>query len=396
MTKESEALLKEAPGEEELPSWDLTHLYSGPDATELEKDLTDAQERCVAFRSAYEGNLSSIDGAALGKAISEYEEIVEVLHRAMSFAQLLYASDVENPENGRFYQTLSERVTMISSETLFFALELNRIDAEVLAEQLKAAECSKYGPWVRDIRVFKPHQLSDEAEKILHEKSVTGRSAWTRLFDETLAGLRFQVGGEELALSGVLNLLSDPDANKRRAAAAALGTVLSSNLRLFTLITNTLAKDKEIEDQWREFPRPVSARNLTNFVEDEVVDALVSSVRDAFPQLSHRYYALKAKWFGGDKLDYWDRNAPLPDDVGRRYSWQEAQDMVLGAYSAFEPEMAEVTGRFFAERWIDVPPRPGKDSGAFSHPTVPSVHPYILMNYHGKARDVMTLAHELG
>jgi len=381
---------------ETLPDWDLSHLYAGPDAPELEADLAWAMERSKAVRAAYEGKMAGLSGAELGKAIAEYEEIGERLNKAMSYAQLLFASNVENPEHGRFYQTLAERVTVISSETLFFGLELNRIDDAVLEKQLEAPEAAHYEPWIRDVRVFRPHQLSDEAEKLLHEKSVTGRSAWNRLFDETMAGLRFPIDGEDLPISDTLNMLSDTDGKKRRKAAKALGEVLAKNLRLFTLITNTLAKDKEIEDQWRNFPRPVSSRNLSNFVEDEVVEALVSSVRDAFPSLSHRYYALKAKWFGGDKLDYWDRNAPLPGDVDRRYSWAEARETVLGAYGGFDPRMADTAKRFFDERWIDVPPRAGKDSGAFAHPVVPSAHPYILLNFHGKARDVMTLAHELG
>ncbi len=379
-----------------LPEWDLSHLYPGPDAPELEADLEWAAERSKAFREAYEGRLAELDGATLATAIGEYEQIAERLHKAMSFAQLLFAGNVENPEHGRFYQTLSERVTVISTDTLFFALELNRIDDAVLAAQLKDPCAANYAPWVRDVRVFRPHQLSDEAEKLLHEKSVTGRAAWTRLFDETMAALRFDVDGAPLSLSETLNLLSDKNPDARKKAAHALGKVLSENLRLFGLITNTLAKDKEIEDQWRHFPRPVSSRNLGNFVEDEVVEALVGSVRDAFPNLAHRYYALKAKWFGVDKLDYWDRNAPLPEDSDRRYSWEEARKIVLDAYGAFDPEMAEIAKRFFDERWIDVAPRPGKDSGAFAHPTVPSAHPYILLNFHGKARDVMTLAHELG
>jgi len=285
---------------------------------------------------------------------------------------------------------------VISTDTLFFMLELNRIDDDVLAAQLKGPLAANYAPWVRDVRVFRPHQLSDEAEKLLHEKSVTGRAAWTRLFDETMAALRFDVDGTELSLSETLNLLSDKDGGTRKTAAHALGVVLSENLRLFGLIINTLAKDKEIEDQWRNFAAPVSSRNLGNFVEDEVVDALVGSVRDAFPNLAHRYYALKAKWFGVEKLDYWDRNAPLPEDSDRHFSWEEARDIVLGAYGAFDPGIAAIAKRFFDERWIDAAPRPGKDSGAFAHPTVPSAHPYILMNFHGKARDVMTLAHELG
>lgn len=396
MSREATETVETVGEKEALPNWDLSHLYSGPDAPELDSDLNWALERSKAFREAYEGRLAELDGDKLGRAVGEYEEIAERLHKAMSFAQLLFASNVENPEHGRFYQTLTERVTVISTETLFFTLELNRIDDAVLDKQLKAPGAAHYAPWIRDVRVYRPHQLSDEAERLLHEKSVTGRAAWNRLFDETLAGLRFPFDGKELPLSDTLNFLSDKDGEKRRKAAKALGQVLGANLRLFTLITNTLAKDKEIEDQWRKFPRPVSSRNLNNFVEDEVVEALVGSVREAFPDLSHRYYALKAKWFETDKLDYWDRNAPLPEDKDRRYSWADARETVLAAYGGFDPLMADTAGRFFDERWIDVPPRPGKDSGAFAHPVVPSAHPYILLNFHGKARDVMTLAHELG
>jgi len=379
-----------------LSEWDLSALYAAPDDPALEADLAWAGERAKAFQEAHKGRLAALDGAALGAAIAEYESIVERLHKALSYAHLLFAGDVGDAGCGRFLQTARERATTISTDTLFFELELNRVDDGVLERQLEHPAAARYAPWARDVRVMRPHQLSDEVERLLHEKSVAGRAAWVRLFDETLAGLRFEVDGRRLSLSDTLNLLSDKDGAVRRAAAKGLGRVLGENLRLFALITNTLAKDKQIEDDWRRFPRPVSARNLANLVEDEVVEALVASVREAFPTLSHRYYRLKARWFGVEALDYWDRNAPLPEDADRRYSWDEAKDMVLGAYGAFTPEMAAIARRFFDERWIDVPPRPGKDSGAFSHSTVPSAHPFILLNYHGKARDVMTLAHELG
>jgi oligoendopeptidase F len=244
--------------------------------------------------------------------------------------------------------------------------------------------------------MFKDHQLSDELEKFIHETSVSGRAAWMRLYDETLAALRFPVAGKRLTLSETLNLMSHPKAGQRKAAAQVLGKVLGGNVQLFSLITNTLAKDKEIEDTWRQFPNPIAARNLGNQVEDEVVEALVKAVKASYPDLAHRYYSLKARWFGGKKIDYWDRNAPVPGQVERKYTWSEAKTMVLDAYGRFAPPMAEIAGRFFDGRWIDAPPRPGKDSGAFSHSTVPSAHPYILMNFYGKSRDVMTLAHELG
>jgi oligoendopeptidase F len=246
------------------------------------------------------------------------------------------------------------------------------------------------------VRSFRPHQLDDEIERVLHEKSVTGRRAWNRLFDETMAALKFSVDGEELAIEPTLNLLQDSDGAKRKAAAEALATTFKANLRLFAHITNTLSKDKEISDRWRGFKDVAASRHLANRVEPEVVDAMVAAVRNAYPRLSHRYYALKAKWFGREALDYWDRNAPLPDVPTQVIPFGEARATVLGAYGLFAPEMADIARRFFDERWIDAPVRPGKAPGAFAHPTVPSAHPYILLNYQGKVRDVMTLAHELG
>ena len=253
-----------------------------------------------------------------------------------------------------------------------------------------------YASWVRDQRAFRPHQLSDEIEKLLHDKSVVGRAAWTRLFDQTIDGLRFPIDGKELTSAEALHLMSDPDAALRERAAGALTEVLGANVRCFALITNTLIKDKEIEDRWRGFARPISSRNLANQVEDEVVDALLDAVRNAYPRLSHRYYAIKARWLGVDALDHWDRNAPLPDDDDRVVPWNAAVDTVLGAYGAFSGEMADLGKRFFDNAWVDAGVRAGKAPGAFSHPTVPSAHPYILLNYQGKTRDVMTLAHELG
>jgi len=387
---------------QELPNWDLSHLYASPDAPALKADLEDAERRAKAFADRYAGKLAGLDGGVFAVAIQEYEALSEILHRAMSYGQLLFAVNTSNAEVGRFYQTLSERITQISTDTLFFTLEINRLDDKALEEKLTDLQAARYRPWLREIRQFRPHQLPDDMEKLLHEKSVTGRAAWVRLFEETFADMRFDVAGEDggvgdgLTQSQVLNLMSDRDGAKRKAAAMAFGAKLGANIRLLALITNTLAKDKEIEDRWRHYERPVSERNLANQVEDEVVDALTASVRGAYGDLSHRYYALKAKWFGVDALNFWDRNAPLPDDHSKLFSWDDARSLVLDAYGAFTPQMADVAGRFFTEGWIDAAPSEGKDSGAFSHPVAPSAHPYILMNFHGKARDVMTLAHELG
>jgi oligoendopeptidase F len=314
----------------------------------------------------------------------------------MSYAQLCFSGDGGDAVIGQFYQSVSERVTAISSHLLFFTLELNRLDEAALEAKLKDPALSRWRPWLRDLTVFRPHQLSDEVEKLLHEKEVTGRSAWSRLFDETIAGLRVTVGEEKLTVSSALNKLSDRDREARKAAAAGISAVFSENTRLFSLITNTLAKDKEIIDTWRRYPRPTSYRNRSNMVEDEVVDALTTAVTGDYARLSHRYYALKAKWLGLEKMEHWDRNAPLPEDQDGSIPWDEARDRVLGAYGGFSKELASVGKRFFDNAWIDAGLRQGKAGGAFAHPTVPSVHPYLLVNYHGKTRDVMTLAHELG
>jgi oligoendopeptidase F len=315
----------------------------------------------------------------------------------MSYAQLLFSSDSTNPVYGQFYQTMSERVTEISSHLIFFTLEINRVDDATFERELQAdAGFARYRPWLRDLRVFRPHQLADEVEELLHDKDVTGQSAWSRLFDETVAGMRITVGNEALTVNAALEKLSAPDRSIRQAAGAAIGAAFNERIRLFSLITNTKAKDKEIIDRWRKYPRPGSYRNRSNMVEDEVVDALVTAVVDAYPRLSHRYYLMKAKWLGLPKLAHYDRNAPLPGDDDRTISWTEAREQVLGAYGAFSPDLANIGRQFFDKPWIDVPPREGKAGGAFSHPTVPSAHPYLLLNYHGRTRDVMTLAHELG
>ena len=379
-----------------LPTWNLADLYAGPEAPEVERDLKDAGTKAAAFRKRYEGKLAGLDGAGFLEAILAYEVISEILGRVGSYAQLLYSGDMSNVEYGRFQQNISERSTEISLETLFFTLEINKLEDADIAAKLKHGPLQRFAPWLDAVRAFRPHQLSDEIEKLLHERDVVGRQAWMRLFDETMADLRFDVGGKQMTSNEALNLLYEQDGTRRKQAADALAKGFKENERVFALVTNTLAKEKEIDDKWRSFARPVSSRNLANQVEDDVVDALVAAVKASYPQLSHRYYKLKAKWLGLPKLNYWDRNAPLPDDEDAPIAWDEAQSLVLNAYRDFSPKLAEVGKVFFDKGWIDVPPRPGKAPGAFAHPTVPSAHPYLLLNYHGRTRDVMTLAHELG
>jgi len=381
---------------DQLPAWDLSDLYPAPDDPRVMADLTQAEQSAKAFGQARAGKLASLSGADLAAAIAEYERIQETLGRVGSYAQLLFAGDSTDPVIGRFYQTVNERVTAIGSDLIFFTLELNRLDDAVLESKYSDPALARYRPWLRDLRVFRPHQLSDELEKLTHERDLTANGAWVRLFDETVASMRIELDGQTLTVSDTLNKLSDRDRAVREAAGKAIGATFGNAIRLFSLITNTLAKDKEIEDTWRHYARPTSARNRANMVEDEVVDALATAVRGSYPRLSHRYYQMKAKWLGLPKLQHWDRNAPLPNDDDRLIAWPDATKQVLDAYSAFSPELASVGRRFFEKPWIDARLKPGKAGGAFAHPTVPSVHPYLLLNYHGKTRDVMTLAHELG
>ena len=383
-----------------MPVWDLADLYPSPTSPAVKDDLAKAAAAARDIKERYQGKLVALagDGAALAQAIAAYESLSDTIGKLGSYAGLLYAADTSDPEKAKFYGDIQEKITAITTDLIFFELELNKIDDAALARALEVPALARYKPWIDDLRKEKPYQLDEQLERLFHEKSLTGRGAWSRLFTETMTALRFEVAGEKqpTALEPTLNFLMHPDRAKRQAAAEALAKVFKDNVRLFALITNTLAKDKEISDRWRGFKDVADSRHLANRVEPEVVDALVGAVRDAYPKTAHRYYAMKARWLGLDKLAYWDRNAPLPERSERIVPWADAERMVLDAYRGFAPEMAGIAKRFFDGRWIDAPVREGKSPGAFSHPTVPSVHPYILMNYQGKPRDVMTLAHELG
>jgi oligoendopeptidase F len=384
-----------------LPEWNLTDLYSGLDDPAIKRDLDRADAECIAFEKAYKGKLgdmakSADAGAALAGAVRRYEAIDDLTGRLGSYAGLLHAGNTVDPQRTKFYGDVQERLTAASTHLLFFSLELNRIDDALIEAAMNVPALGHYRPWIGDVRRYRPYQLEDRVEQLFHEKSMTAFSAWNRQFDATIANLRFKVLGKSLAIEPTLNFLQDRSGEKRKAAAQALAHTFRDNVQQFVLITNTLAKDKEISDRWRGFADIADDRHLWNRVEREVVDALVAAVRAAYPRLSHRYYVLKAKWFGKKRLPHWDRNAPLPQVPTRTVGWTEAMDTVLTAYGAFSPKMAAIAERFFAERWIDAPVRPGKSPGAFAHPTTPSAHPYVLLNYQGKPRDVMTLAHELG
>lgn len=381
-----------------LPQWDLSDLYPGVGSKELKDDLKKAQSGAKNFEKEFKGNLEQLTKSGkLIEAISRYEDLSEITGRIGSFAFLNYAKNTTDPDRAKFMGDCQQALTDLSTSLIFFSLELNKIDDGVLENALSEnKDLARYRPWFDELGKAKPYQLEERVEELFHDKSVTGRGAWNRLFDETMASLTFNVKGEKLGLEATLTLMSDKKQKNRKNAFKAVGVTLKENQRLFTQITNVLAKDKEISDRWRGFEDIADSRHLANSVEREVVDALENSVREAYPRLSHRYYAMKAKWFGQERLNAWDRNAPLPTSDDRIYDWESAKSIVLDAYGGFSPYLAEIAEPFFDSGWIDGPVTPGKRSGAFAHPTVPSAHPYLMLNYLGKTRDVMTLAHELG
>jgi oligoendopeptidase F len=381
----------------ELPEWNLDDLYPGTDAPELSSDLQWLTGECASFAGDYEGKLAGLSADALLRCIQRYESIQTKAGRIMSFAGLRYYQNTTDADRAKFMSDMQAQITDMSAPLVFFSLEMNRIDDAVLDALLaKNTDLARYQPVLDRMRAMKPYQLSDELEKFLHDQSVVGAAAWNRLFDENTAGLSFTVDGEALNLESTLNLLTDFDRSKREKGARAVAEVFGKHLPLYARITNTLTKEKEIEDRWRKLPTPQTGRHLANDVEPEVVEALRNAVVAAYPKLSHRYYALKAKWLGLETLEIWDRNAPLPQEDETLVDWATARKTVLEAYGAFDPEMAKLAEPFFDRGWIDAATKPGKAPGAFAHPTVTEVHPYVMLNYLGKPRDVMTLAHELG
>ena len=381
----------------DLPEWDLSDLYESTDAKELKRDMDWLEDACRNFADDYQGRLATLDAKGLLEAVKRYEQIDIIAGRIMSFAGLRYYQHTTDPKRAQFMSDAQDKITNYTTPLVFYGLEFNRMDdAHVDALLAANADLARYKPVFDRMRAMKPYQLSDEMEKFLHDQSVVGASAWNKLFDETIAGLKFTVDGEVMGLEGVADLMSHKDRAKREAGVREMARVLGANATLFARVHNTLAKEKEIEDRWRGMPTPQTGRHLSNHVEPEVVEALRNAVVDAYPRLSHRYYALKAKWMGLDKMEVWDRNAPLPMEADRTVSWDEAERTVMEAYSAFDPRLAELAKPFFTDGWIDAGVKDGKAPGAFAHPTVTTVHPYVMLNYLGKPRDVMTLAHELG
>ncbi|MDP5215785.1 M3 family oligoendopeptidase [Ruegeria sp. 2205SS24-7] len=379
-----------------LPEWDLSDLYTGEDAPELARDLDWLEGECASFAADYEGKLGDLDAAGLLTCVQRNEKISAIAGRIMSFAGLRYYQLTTDADRAKFMSDCQEKITIFTTPLVFFTLELNRLEDDHLKELLEQnADLARYAPVFRRIRAMKPYQLSDELEKFLHDLGVVG-DAWERLFDETIAGLSFTVDGEELNIEGTLNLLTEQDRSKREAASRELARVFGENIKTFARVHNTQSKEKEIVDRWRGMPTAQTGRHLSNDVEPEVVEALREAVVAAYPKLSHRYYELKRKWLGLDVMQVWDRNAPLPMEDTRIVNWAQAEKTVMDAYEAFDPRMGELAAPFFSRGWIDAAVKPGKAPGAFAHPTVTGVHPYVMLNYLGKPRDVMTLAHELG
>ena len=379
-----------------LPVWNLRDLYNSPNGNKILSDLNYLEKVAKKFEKKYEGKVKSLDAGNLFKAILELEKIDEKMSKIISYASLLYAENVESENSKIFFQQMQEKITKYSSFLIFFNLEINKLDEKKLKKILKNRKLKKFETWIYNSRTFKPHQLEKKLEKLMQDKSITASNAWIRLFDETMASLRFPFKNKNLSSAEILNFLSDKNSLKRKEAAKSLGNVLGKNVKIFATITNTLAKDKSINDEWRKFPNPIRSRNLANVVEDEVVEALCNVVTSSYSNLSHRYYTMKAKWFGVKSLKYWDRNAPLPFQSNKHYTWNEAKKIVEKSYTDFNPQMGAIVKKFFDKFWIHAPVSKGKSPGAFSASTVPSVHPYILVNFQGKIRDVSTLAHELG
>ena len=380
----------------DLPEWNLDDLYTGEDAPELKRDLEWLEKACAGFAIDYEGKLADLDAEGFLECVVKNEKISQIAGRIMSFAGLRYYQLTTDAGRAKFMADLQEQITNFTTPLVFFTLEINRLaDGHLDELYAQKADLARYKPVFDRIRAMKPYQLSDELEKFLHDLGVVG-DAWERLFDETIAGLEFDVDGEMLNIEGTLNLLTDPDREKRETACRELASIFEANIKTFSRVHNTQAKEKEIIDRWRGMPTPQTGRHLSNHVEPEVVEALRNAVVKAYPKLSHRYYELKRKWLGLDKMQVWDRNAPLPMEDPSIVDWAQAEKTVMDAYSAFDPRMAEIAEPFFRKGWIDAGVKPGKAPGAFAHPTVTNVHPYVMLNYLGKPRDVMTLAHELG
>lgn len=381
---------------ENLPTWDLSDLYSSLDDTRINIDIEELKSMIYKFKK-YKGIVASLNGKELYKALIEYENIEELMSKLASYSYLKYSENLASEENIKFYQKIKEELTVFYADILFFTLELNKIPNDRLKELFaESRSLTVYKRVIDDIRVEKPHQLNERLEKLFLDKSITSSDAWVRLYDEVMDNMEFKYKGKKYNKTEILTLMNSNNDKVREETSKIFGETLGKSAKIFALITNTLAKDKEISDKWRNFKTPISSRNLSNLIEDDVVETLRETVKNNYKNTAHRYYKWKAKELGKEKLDYYDRNSPLPYSDDKTYTYEEAKELVLSAYSDFSPTMAEIGKKFFDNNWIDVPTRQGKMSGGYMMPTTPKVHPYILLNFQGKSDDVSTLAHELG
>ena len=381
----------------ELPEWDLDDLYPSPDSKRISEDIGWLKVECKAFASDYEGKLSTLTANNMLICIKRYEKIEMVSGRIMSYAGLRYYQKTTDETRTKFLTDNQDKITNITSDLIFFSLEINKLVEHKLNALLKTnADLRRYKPIFDRLRSMRSHQLNKELELYIHDLSTVGSSSWNRLFDETITGLEFRISEEVMGIETVLNLLTDSNRKKRELASRELARVFKKNIKIFSRIHNTLAKEKSINDKWRKMLSPQHSRHLSNHVEPEVVNALKEAVVGAYPKISHRYYEIKRNWLGLEKMQIWDRNAPLPQEDQTLINWKDATNTVLNAYSEFSPKLSRIAKNFFDKGWIDAAVKPGKAPGAFAHPTVTDVHPYIMLNYLGKPRDIMTLAHELG
>ncbi|QQQ18316.1 M3 family oligoendopeptidase [Brevundimonas vitis] len=385
----------------EAPLWDLGDLYASPTDPRIAADLEAGRAR-VAELNALQGRLVAqrAEPAALGRdldrAIALYEQATDVLGGLGAYAFLSASTARDDAAAQGFEADIREKMTAIATPTVWLTLEVNQLeDAEIDAALAAHPAAARWTPWLRRVRAMKPHELSAELETFIAERAPIS-AQWPRLFDETLAALRVKAGKDSLTLAQALNQLSDPRGARRKAAAEGLSQALGDRVQTMALVLNTVAADKAMEDRWRGFKRPADSRHLANEVDGEAVDAMAEAVAAAYPKLSHRYYALKARAMGKDRLDQWDRNAPLDTSAPRAFDWSQGRSLVLESFADLGPEFADRARGFFDRPWIDGRARPGKQSGAYAHPVTANRHPYVFLNWMGERRDVLTLAHELG
>lgn len=398
MKKTNKCSTKKCCQNRDLPAWDLSDLYQNINDNKINEDLECYKKSAITFAKKYKGKLSTLDAKNFFKMAKECEKRSVLGNKIGVFAYLNMVTQMKNAEAMAFYQNVSEKLNDYSKPTIFLSLEINKLPQNKIDEWLKDENASYYAPWLNRIRLFKDYELDEQVEEILHEKSVTSGEGWERLYEETSARLKFIVDGKEYNDAEISKLTLNKDAKIREKAGKEIARVYKENAPLFTLNYNMVVKDKAIEDIKRGFKSPVASQNLANRVDDKAVNALANTVRDNYANIAHRFYRLKAKWLGVKKLEYWDRNAPLPFENEKKYSWDEAVSTVLEAYKQFSPKLYDLAVDFFDKNhsWIDVPPRDGKRSGAFAMPLPDEYHPYLFLNFVGKQNDVLTLAHELG